>query len=149
LLLLEARHRLDDRLDADQLAIVEVHVVGEAAGEHAAEGELVDEVLQRPHLLDHPHLLEEVLEGELAREHALGVPLGLLLIDDLLEVLHEADDVAHAQDAARHALGAELLELVESSRPCRQNFTGAPVTSLTLMAAPPRASPSSLVSTTP
>jgi hypothetical protein len=40
-------------------------------------------------------------------------------IDDLLEVLHEADDVAHAEDAARHALGAELLELVEASRPCR------------------------------
>ena len=31
----------------------------------------------------------------------------------LFEVLHQADDVAHAEDAARHALGAELLELVE------------------------------------
>jgi hypothetical protein len=37
---------------------------------------------------------------------------GLLLIDDLLEVLHQADDVAHAEDAARHAVGAEGLELV-------------------------------------
>jgi hypothetical protein len=46
--------------------------VGEAAGEHAAERELVDEVLQRSHLLDHAHLLEEVLEREVAREHALA-----------------------------------------------------------------------------
>jgi hypothetical protein len=52
-------------------------------------------------------------EREVAREHPLrGVFLGLLLIDDVFEVLHEADDVAHAEDAARHALGAELLELV-------------------------------------
>ena len=67
---------------------------------------------ERSHLLDHPDLLEEVVEGEVALEHARGVFLGLLLVDDLLEVLHQADDVAHAEDAARHAVGAELLELV-------------------------------------
>src|SRR5262249_18916693 len=43
--LLEARHRLDDGLDAHELAIVEVHVLREAAGEHAPERELVHEVL--------------------------------------------------------------------------------------------------------
>ncbi len=57
---------------------------------------------------------EEVLEGELPLEHPLGVFLGLLLVDDALEVLHQADDVAHAEDAARHALGAELLEGVHA-----------------------------------
>ncbi len=43
---------------------------------------------------------------------ARGVLLGLLLVDDVLEVLHQADDVAHPEDAARHAVGAEDLELV-------------------------------------
>ena len=46
-------------------------------------------------------------------EHLHRLLGGLLLVDDLLEVLHQADDVAHAEHAARHALGAELFELVE------------------------------------
>src|SRR5690606_37470292 len=39
--------------------------------------------------------------------------LRLLRVDDLLEVLDQADDVAHAEDARRETLGPELLELVE------------------------------------
>src|SRR5690606_22490321 len=50
---------------------------------------------------------------EVAGEDLLRVLLGLLLVDDLLEVLHEPDDVAEAEDPAGEALGAELLELVE------------------------------------
>ena len=81
--------------------------------DHAAHArDLLDQVLERAHLLDHADLLQEVVEGELALHHARGVFLGLLLIDDVFEVLHQADDVAHAEHAARHALGAELLELV-------------------------------------
>ena len=39
--------------------------------------------------------------------------VGLLLVDDLLEVLHQADDVAQPEDALGHPLRAELLELVD------------------------------------
>ena len=65
---------------------------------------------QRPHLLEHADLLEEVVHVELPLEHADGVLLGLLLVDDLLELLDQADDVAASQDAAGHAVGAELLQ---------------------------------------
>src|SRR5690606_20957276 len=34
------------------------------------------------------------------------------LVDDGLEVLHQADDVTHAEHAAGHAVGAEELELI-------------------------------------
>ena len=85
-----------------------------ARRDHVAHARhLRDEVLERPHLLDHPDLLEEVVEGEVPLEHLHRLLGGLLLVDDLLEVLHQADDVAHAEDAARHAVGAELLELVD------------------------------------
>src|SRR4029077_15028659 len=56
----------------------------------------------------------EVFEAEATFEQLLGVALGLLLVDDLLEVLHEADDVAEAEDAAGHAVGAEELELIDA-----------------------------------
>ena len=42
-----------------------------------------------------------------------GVLLGLLLIDDLLEVLHETDDVAHTEDPRREAAWHESLESVD------------------------------------
>ncbi len=41
-----------------------------------------------------------------------GFFFGLFLIDDFGEVLHQANDVTHAQDASSHAFGAELLEFV-------------------------------------
>ncbi len=56
--------------------------------------------------------IQEVVEREVARHHPGRVLFGLLLIDDFFEVLHQADDVAHAEHAARHAFGAERLELV-------------------------------------
>src|SRR5690606_27056596 len=62
---------------------------------------------------DHADLLDEVLHGEVAGEQLLGVLLGLLLVDDALEVPHQADPVAEAEDAAGEAVGAELLEAVE------------------------------------
>jgi len=78
------------------------------------ERQLLEHVLQRAHRAQHRDLLEEVVEGELPLQHPLGVQLGLLLIDDAFEVLHQADDVAKAQDAAGHAFGAELLEPVQA-----------------------------------
>ena len=77
-------------------------------------------------------------------QHALGVLLGLLLVDDLLEVLDQADDVAHAEDARREALGPERSRRSTDS-PVPRNLIGTPVAAFTASAAPPRASPSSLV----
>jgi hypothetical protein len=51
--------------------------------------------------LDHADLLEEIVEREIALEHAHGIFLGLFLVNDFLEVLHEPDDVTHAEHAAR------------------------------------------------
>ena len=66
-------HRPDDRLDAPDLPVVDLDVaqfLGDA-GEHA------DEVAERAHLLDLLHLLEEVLERELALEQLGRRFLGL------------------------------------------------------------------------
>ncbi len=101
------RHRPDDRLDPLQLVIVDLGVAG-FLGE---PGNHTDHARQRPHLLQLLHLLEEVVERELALEQLGGRGLGLLLLVDLLGLLDEAEDVAHAEDAARHAIGMELLEV--------------------------------------
>ena len=58
--------------------------------------EFLEEVVHRPHLLDELDLLDEVVEVELAGEDLLRVLFRLLLVDDALEVLHQADDVAEA-----------------------------------------------------
>ena len=72
-----------------------------------------DEAGQRAHLLDLLHLLEEVLEGELALEQLGGRRLGLVLLVDLLGLLDEGEDVAHAEDAAGEAVGVEQVEVGE------------------------------------
>src|SRR5205814_4219642 len=103
------RHRSDHRLDADELLVVE----GDPLRQLAEERKLLEEVVHRPHLLDQLDLLDEVVEVELAGEYFFGVLLGLFFVDYALEVLHQPDDVAEAEDAARQPLGAELLQLVE------------------------------------
>ncbi len=60
------------------------------------------------HLLD---LAEEVFQIEaLALLELAGDLLGFLLVDLLLRLLHQAEDVAHAEDARGDALGVEGLE---------------------------------------
>src|SRR5690606_27872640 len=103
-------HRGDHRLDAHELLLVDV----DALRELAEEGELLEQLRQAAHLADGANLLDEVVEGELPGEDLRGVRLGLLLVDDPLEVFHQADDVAEAENAARQAVRAELLELVEA-----------------------------------
>ena len=102
-------HRRDDGADAHQLAVVDLRPFGHGVG-HA--GDLVDHVLERTHLLEDADLLEEVVHVELPLEHPHRVLLGLLLVDDLLELLDQADHVAAAEDAAGHAVGAELLQAI-------------------------------------
>ena len=72
-----------------------------------------EQAAERTHLLQLLHLLEEVVEGELAVQQLLGGRLGLILLERLLGLLDEGEHVAHAQDAAGHAVGVELLELAE------------------------------------
>ena len=75
----------------------------------------------------------------------LGGWLGVELLFRLLDQRHH---VAHTEDALGHAIRVELLE-ASSFSPVDENMIGLPVTALTDRAAPPRASPSSLVITTP
>ena len=110
-------HRLDHGLDLDQLLVVGgllEDLVGDVSAEQRAQRHLVHQVAHRPHGLDVLDLGQEVVHPEPAAEHLLGVGGRLLLVDDLLEVLHQADEVAHAEDSAGEALGPELLELVEA-----------------------------------
>ena len=74
---------------------------------------LGEDLAQRAELLDRLQLGDQVLECELALEDPLGILFGLLLVDDLLEVLNEADDVPHAEDAGRQAFRAKFFESVD------------------------------------
>ena len=65
------------------------------------------------HLAQLDHLIEKVLQVELALDD-LRLHLGrLLLVDVLLGALDQAQHVAHAQDALGDAIGVELFERVE------------------------------------
>ena len=66
-----------------------------------------------PILLHLAHLVEEVLERELALAQLLLGLRRLLLVEGRLGLLDQREHVAHAEDAAGHAVGVERLELVE------------------------------------
>src|SRR3954465_7742569 len=104
------RHRQHDRLDAVDLALVDLHLrqlLARQAGQHA------EDRLERAHLAQRLELLEEVLERELvAAQLALELER-LVLLELLLGLLDERHDVAHTEDPLRHPLGVEALELVE------------------------------------
>src|SRR6185503_15816983 len=76
--------------------------------------QLVHERGDAAHLLHLRDLLLEVLQVEaLALLHLLGDALRLLEVDLGVRLLDQRQDVAHAEDARRHALGVERLEAVE------------------------------------
>ena len=104
---------------------------------------------ERAHLLQLLHLLEEVVERELALEQLLGGRLGLVLLEDLLGLLDQREHVAHAEDAAGHPVGVELLERVELLARGREGDRPADDLLDADSAAPPRASPSSFDMITP
>src|SRR5215217_8586864 len=107
---LPRRHGGDDRLHAVELALVDVHLrelVAREPGHHPEQrGE-------RAHLADLLELVEEVLERELVAAQLALERLGVLLVDLLLGLLDEGEDVAHPEDALRHAVGVEALEVLE------------------------------------
>ena len=106
-----ARHAEDHRLDAVQLAVVDLDVLQLLHAGHARQH--AEDARERAHLAHLLELVEEVLEGELGAAE-LGLHLRrLLLVERLLGLLDEAQHVAHAEDAARHAVGVEDVEVVE------------------------------------
>src|SRR3954467_10193261 len=104
------RHRQDDRLDAVDLALVDLHLrqlLAREPGQHA------EDRLERAHLAQRLELLEKVVERELvAAQLALGLER-LVLLELLLGLLDARADVAQAQDPLRQPLRVEALELVE------------------------------------
>ena len=77
-----------------------------------------------------------------------AISAAAFFVECLLGMLDESQHVAHVENARSHAIGMELFEVLRFS-PVDANMTGRPVTSRTDSAAPPRASPSSFVRTTP
>ena len=59
--------------------------------------------LQVAHLLDLLDLVQEIVEVELVLLDFALQPLGFFFVILLLGALHQRYDVAHAQDAVRHA----------------------------------------------
>src|ERR671933_882649 len=103
-------HRQDDRLDAVDLALVDLHLrelLARQTGQHP------EDRLQRSHPAQRLELLEEVLERELVAAQLALELARLVLLELLLGLLDERHDVAHAEDPLRHPLGVEALELVE------------------------------------
>src|SRR4051812_11187129 len=105
---LVGRHREDDRLDAVELLLVDLHLrelVAGQARDHAQQAR------QRAHLADAAQLVEEVLERELVLAQLLLERTRLVLVDRALGLFDEAEHVAHAEDPLRHAVRVEALEI--------------------------------------
>ena len=107
---LVARHREDDRLDAVELAVVDLHLRELVAGE---PGDHPEDRGQRAHLAHPLELVEEVLERELVLAELALELLRLVLVDRLLGLLDERQHVAHPEDPLRHPVGVEALEVAE------------------------------------
>src|SRR5688500_8617524 len=109
------RHRVDDALDALELGLV--LQLGRVDLADQLGRQLVHQRGDAAHLLHLHDLLLEVLEVEaLALLHLLGDALRLLEVDLGVRLLDQREDVAHAEDARRHALGMERLQAVELLR---------------------------------
>ena len=107
---LGGRHAADDRLQTVERLVVDgrqrvLHLA--RAGQHAQQ------VADGPHLADRQHLLEEVLQRQLAAADLRGRFLGPFGVEHLLGLLDEREHVAHAQDAARHPVRVEDVEVLE------------------------------------
>src|SRR5713101_3642327 len=103
------RHRADDRLHPIDLVVVDLRV----ANLLGYTGKHREDVLERPHLAYLTHLVEEVVEGQLTLAQ-LCLGLGhLFLVEGRLRLLDERHHVAHPEDATRHAVGVERLEIFE------------------------------------
>src|SRR5258706_15870349 len=109
---LPGRHRRDDRVEPVEVLLL-TREVADPALHHLAEArDHAEDLVERPHL---PHLLEllaEVLQREAVLAELPHHVLGRLLIDGRLRLLHEGEDVTHAEDARGETVGVERLERV-------------------------------------
>src|SRR5438874_1391771 len=107
-LALVRRHRKDNRLDVLHAS----RVRGFDLLEHLRidTGQHLQHALQRPELLDLPHRGEEVIQIHALLAHLFLQTLGFVRVKRLLRFLHETDDVALLENAARHAVRVKLLE---------------------------------------
>ncbi len=105
-------HAEHDRLGALHFFAIK-GVRGQLFFDFAKTGEQTKQAFERTHVLDHFHLIEEIGEVELALGHALGAAHGIGLVDLIGHLLNHADDVAHAENAVRHAGGVKFTELIE------------------------------------
>ena len=106
------RHRRNDR------ALALHHLVVDSASRldltlHLGDaGDHPHQAAHAAHPLDLLQLLGEIVEVEGALLHLLGDLVGLLHVDRLSGLFDEADDVAHAENAAGDAGGVEVLQRV-------------------------------------
>ena len=94
-------------------------------------------------------LVAVVLERELAPAQLAGQLLRLLAVHGLLDLLDEARARRPCRGCGRPSARAGRPRTRPPSRPRPRTSPGSPVTAAAESAAPPRASPSSLVSTMP
>src|SRR5215208_7694397 len=120
-------HRGYHGLDPGKLPVVYLDVLElfAQARDHA------EQTGERTHLLYHLHLLQEILEGEFPAHKLLALGLGLRAVHLLFCLLDEREDVAHPEDAPRHPIGVEVVELAhllafggEFDRPVRHGDHG-------------------------
>ena len=105
-------HGKHDGLGALDLAVVQ-STGGELLLNLAEARHQAEQSFQRTELLDHTHLVEEVVKIEFSFLHPLHRAHGVLFVHRLSDVFHHADDVAHAEDTVGHAGGVKLHELIE------------------------------------
>src|SRR2546425_5172851 len=89
---LVGRHRPDDRVEAPDVGLLGVQLLGRAL-EHLAEREHPEDLVQRAHLPHLAELIAEVLQREGVLAELAHDLFGLLLIHHLLRLLHEREHV--------------------------------------------------------
>src|SRR5688572_22392618 len=109
---LARRHRGDDGVEAVEVGLLAVEVLGARALEHLAEGQHAHDLVQRTHLAQLRELLAEILQREGVLAELAHHLLRLVGIDARLRLLHQRQHVAHAEDARGEAIGMEGLQRV-------------------------------------
>jgi hypothetical protein len=78
------------------------------AGHHA------ENLVERPHAAHRLQLIQEVFQSQRLPAHLALEIGGLLLVVDFLRLLDQGQHIAHAENALRHAIRVEGLEVVEA-----------------------------------
>ena len=106
------RHRVDARLHPPELPFLPLT---DASIRHhlAHSGHHLHHRLQRTHFLQALQLIAEILEIELIFPELGLEPTRLFLVNNVLRLFDQRQNVAHAENAAGHAVGMKLLELID------------------------------------